>query len=48
MVNNAKTIFRVANEFNKVNNKNINNNYQNNTSSENSYYSDNDGPNFFI
>lgn len=49
MVNNAKTIFRVASEFNKTSSNNKSNNNQNNII--NNYTNDNyddSGPNFFI
>ena len=54
IVNNAKTMFRVANEFSKTNtnnvnntnNKNIYNNANYNSNYNNNY--DDEGPNFFI
>ena len=50
MVNNARTIFKVANEFNKSSsNVTQPNNYQNNAHNDNYNNSYNDsGPNFFI
>ena len=47
IVNNAKTMFRVANEFNKTDSNIQNNNYNKNTYTNNNYIDD-DGPNFFI
>ena len=49
MVNNARTIFKVANEFSKTNsNNNQNNVYQNNEKNFNSSNNSDSGPNFFI
>ena len=48
MVNNAKTIFKVANEFNKTNNSNLNNNKNINYNINYNDNIDNEGPNFFI
>ena len=49
MVNNARTIFKVANEFSKTNsNNNQNNVYQNNKNNFNSSNNSDSGPNFFI
>ncbi len=52
IVNNARTIFKVANEFNKNTNNNVNNNYQNNNMNNyNDYsndYNNENGPSFFI
>lgn len=46
IVNNARTMFKVANEFTKANtSNNVNNNYNQNINTNN--YSD-EGPNFFI
>ena len=50
IVNNAKTMFRVASEFSKTNtNMNINNNKNTyNNINYNSNYDDENGPNFFV
>lgn len=47
IVNNAKTMFRVASEFSKTSNNNINQNSNTNNTITNDY-SQNDGPSFFI
>lgn len=52
IVNNAKTMFKVASEFNKTNNINNTNNTNNNYVNQSNQYQNNtyndDGPNFFI